>query len=132
MKMGRKGLRYRLTVYLGVGSCILIPAFLLVRHDLALLLVGLYLPAVFIEEFGMVPIISRHGGVENARRKGFKERLIVNLVMAVCWILVALLLGWYGFILVIIGLVIPLLVMFDLLFIYRIFSKPRNSPRPSL
>lgn len=130
--MGLRGLRYRVSVYLGVGLCMSIPAILVDGYDLVLLLVGLYLPAVVLEEFGMVPIISRHGGVENARRKGFRERLVVYLMMTGSWILVALLLSRHGSILVMIGLLLPLLVVFDLLFIYRVFSKPCNSPRPSL
>ena len=128
--MGRRGLRYRTSIYLGVGLCMFLPAILVDRHDLVLLLAGLYLPGVIVEEFGMVPIISRHGGVENARRKGFRERLVVYLAMTASWILAALLLGRHGLILVIIGLLLPLLVMFDLMFIYRIFSK--LSPKPSV
>lgn len=130
----RKGLRYRLSVYLGIGLCMILPTVVLGRHDLVPIFVGLYLPGAILTEFGTVRIISRHGGVENARRRGFRERLVVYSVMTLCWIPVLALVGWFESIPIIIGVNLPLMVLFDLLFIYRIFSRPpRNSSgtRPS-
>ena len=129
--MGRKGLSYRLKVYLVVSLCMVLTNILISGYDMIPLLVGMYIPVIILTEFGLVRIIARHGGVEKARRTGFRERLVVNLVLILSWISVAIILGRYRFIPIIIGLLFPFLIVFDLLLIYRIFSKQQSSPGPS-
>ncbi len=126
--MGSKGLRYRLGVYLIVTLCMILPMIAVAAYDYLPLVIGMYLPVVILTELGTVRIISRHGGVETARRSGFRERLVMNVVLVLCWILVAFLVGWHGFIIVIICGLLPLLIFFDLVLIYRILPGTYRTP----
>ncbi len=120
-------MRYRLSVYLSISLLTIVAAAVAGRYDLIPLFIGMYLPVAILTEVGMVRIISRHGGVENARRRGFPGRIAVYLLEAACWVVVALLLGRTELISIILGLLLPLLVVFDLLFIYRVLSRNRSS-----
>ena len=124
--MGRKGLRYRLSVYLSISLLAIVVAVVVGRHELVPLFVGMYLPVAVLTEVGMVRIISRHGGVENARRKGFRGRIVVYLLEVVCWVAVASLIGWRRFVPIILAVLLPSMIIFDLLFIYRILSWGRR------
>ena len=124
--MGRKGLRYRLSVYLSISLLAIVVAVVVGRHELVPLFVGMYLPVAVLTEVGMVRIISHHGGVENARRKGFRGRIAVYLLEVACWVAVAYLVGWRRFVPIILAVLLPSMILFDLLFIYRILSWGRR------
>jgi hypothetical protein len=125
--MGRKGLRYRLSVYLSISLLYIVGAAAAGRYDLIPLFIGMYLPVAVLTEVGLVRIISRHGGVENARRKGFRGRIAVYLLEVGCWVAVASLMGWRRFVPIILAVLFPSMILFDLLFIYRVLSGDRRS-----
>lgn len=124
--MGRKGLRYRLSVYLSISLLCIVGAAVAGRYDLIPLFIGMYLPVAVLTEVGLVRIVSRHGGVENARRKGLRARIAVYLLEVVCWVAVASLMGWRRFVPIILAVLFPSMMVFDLLFIYRILSWGRR------
>jgi len=53
--MGHKGLRYRVSVYLVVSLCMILPAVVVRRYDMASLFAGMYLPAESSPNSGWYP-----------------------------------------------------------------------------